>query len=375
MGRLNVLLFHSVLVNRGVERIILWLATRLNKDKYNVSVCILRENAPIVEKFSEQGVEIDVLGMKRYFELSALWKLYNLLKSKKIDILHIHGIRAAIYGRPIARLARVPVILYSVHNKWGGKLHFLLDRLTVPFGDGVFPFSNAVRSFLIDKERIPEKYIKQTIYIGIDIDRFVIEDKSPILEMRKSLGIPEDAPIIGSVGALTVQKGTRYLIEAMPEILKEFPELRYVAVGEGELRKELEELSRNVGVDRNVIFVGARNDIPILLNMFDVFVLPSLWEGLSQALIEAMASAKPAVATNVDGTLEVVEDGVSGILAPPRNPAALAKAIVGLLKDPQKMVEIGSTGRKRVGRYFSVRTMMKNFENLYDQLASDRHGS
>jgi len=374
MGRLNVLLLHSVLVDRGAERVILWLATGLNKDKYKVSVCILREDAPIVEKFREQGVETAVLGMKRRFGFCALWKLYNILKEKRIDILHIHGIRAAIYGRPIARIAGVPVILYSVHNKWGGKLHFLLDRLTAPFGDGIFPFSNAVRSFLIDEEGIPEKYVKQTVHIGIDIDRFVTQDESLTLETRNGLGIPEDAPVIGSVGALTVQKGNRYLIEAMSEMLKEFPELRYIAVGDGELRKELEDLSQNVGVDRNVIFLGARDDIPLLLNMFDVFVLPSLWEGLSQALIEAMAVAKPAVATNVDGTLEAVEDGVSGVLVPPGNPAALAKAIVGLLRDPQKMVKIGRAGRERVERYFSVRTMVNNFESLYDQTANDHYG-
>src|SRR3990170_7315000 len=146
---IRVQLLSSVFVDRGVERIMLWLQQRLPPDRYQVRIASLRSLAPFADRLKASGQDsIDVIGMRHQLDVPALFRLYRYLRRVQPDVLHIHSLRAAIWGRPIARLARVPVILYSVHNKWGGAAHFLLDRWSSRYGDAVIPFSLAVKQHL-----------------------------------------------------------------------------------------------------------------------------------------------------------------------------------------------------------------------------------
>jgi len=168
--RIRVQLLSSVFVDRGVERIMLWLQQRLPPDRYQVRIASLRALAPFADRLKASGQSsIDVIGMRHQLDAAALMRLYRYLRRVQPDVLHIHSLRAAIWGRPIARLARVPVILYSVHNRWGGAAHHALDRWSAAYGDGVIPFSLAVRRYLLDEVGLDPARVAAPVYIGIDL--------------------------------------------------------------------------------------------------------------------------------------------------------------------------------------------------------------
>lgn len=189
--------------------------------------------------------------------------------------------------------------------------------------------------------------------LGIELDRFLAVDHRPA-----------DGPVVGNVARLSEQKGHRYLLEAVPLVLERHPSARFALVGDGELRGELEALAESLGVAGHVEFLGRRDDVPELLATFDVFALPSLFEGLCLAVIEAQAAGVPVVATPVGGIRETVVDGETGLLVPPRDAAALAAAIVRLLDGPEEAARLAASARTRVGR-FSVERMVEATLSLY----------
>jgi len=252
-----------------------------------------------------------------------------------------------------------------VHNRWGGKAHFFFDRLTILFGDGVFPFSEGVRRFLLDEVHLPPKYLKETIYIGIELDRWCITDCNVLQTKRTELGLPENAQVLMSVGALSEQKGLEYSLQAVSQMTGEYPLLQYLIVGDGPLRKSLEALAQDLGLADHVCFLGVRDDVPELMNITDILVLPSLWEGLPQVAVEAMAASTPVVASAVDGVPEVVQDGVTGILIPPRDEVALCGALLEMLRDPGLRVRMGQAGRLRAEHEFSVERMIERYDRVY----------
>ena len=362
----NILLTSSLLNPRGAERMILQLAIRLDKGKYNVKVLCLRKETPFMDEFVEAGVDIRSLGMTRYFQLGPLAELYRFIRREKIDLVHTHLYRDAIYGRVLGKMAGTAAVVSTLHNSyvWRSKAQLLLDRITSHWADKIVAVSDAVRRYAIENEHIPPVKI-MTIYNGIETLGFRIPPRE-VSELKRKLGFSPHELVIGSIGELTRQKGYRYLLESAPAILKEHPEVRFLIAGDGDLKTELKAQAERAGVSQKVSFLGYREDIPAVLNIFDIFVLPSLWEGLPVVLIEAMAAGKPIVASDVDGNVEVIGEKEAGIAVPPRNPGALSEAILALIRTPSRRERMGRKGRERAEKIFDVRIMVRKYEELYD---------
>jgi glycosyltransferase involved in cell wall biosynthesis len=186
--------------------------------------------------------------------------------------------------------------------------------------------------------------------------------------VRRGLDLPPEAPVVGALSRLAWKKGLRHLVEAAPRLLESVPDAHVLIAGDGELRAELERQARSLGVASRVRFLGTRRDPLDLLAAFDVFVLPSVVEGMSNAVLEAMARALPVVATDVGGNPEIVGDGETGFIVPPADPAALAAALGKLLQAPELAREMGAAGRRRVEQRYRVGHMVAAVERLYDEL-------
>lgn len=292
------------------------------------------------------------------------------LKRRGVCLVHSYLFHANLLGTLAARLARVPVALTSKRSldtyarrvdRWACRVgNRLADRVTVP--------AEAVKQHVHQEEGCPLKKIV-VIPNGIDLDR-VDGWASPRWANTRDR-VPSD-PVVGTVGRLSQKKGQEDFLEAGVIVLNQVPQARFHFVGDGPLRMELESRARELGVDGRVRFFGAAMDAPHLLFQMDLFVLPSHMEGMSNALIEAMAAGLPVVATDVGGTPDVVLDGQTGILVPPRNPARLAEAIVTLLKDPERARAMGAAGRARVEGHFTTQTMVTRLEALYRGLLADK---
>ncbi|MFX0197534.1 MAG: glycosyltransferase family 4 protein, partial [Candidatus Hodarchaeota archaeon] len=219
------------------------------------------------------------------------------------------------------------------------------------------------KSVIEERHVLPQKTM--TIQYGVDTGKFYpIRGRT----IRDELGISKEARVLGTVARFTEQKGHQYLIDAAPKIVSAFPDVYFVFVGDGPLRSELHFKVHQLGLDSQVLFLGFRSDVRDLLNAFDVFVLPSLYEGLPNVVLEAMACGKPVIATEVDGTPEAVVQGETGILVPTQDSEALANAIIELLGDRRKVEEMGRRGRERVEMKFSLDSEINKFVELYERL-------
>jgi glycosyltransferase involved in cell wall biosynthesis len=309
-------------------------------------------------------------------DLRAFISIYQLLKRIKPRVVHTHTSKAGILGRWAAYLARVPIIIHTPH---GHVFYGYFNRVLA----GVFILMEKYTSFithkivtLTDKEqeehlqfKIAPKDRFMTIHSGVALEKYSpsIIHRDHIKDLKAQLGLLEDDPIVGTVGRLTPVKGHEYLIKAAGKILNNFPETRFLLIGAGELRGYLEELCGELGVSRNVLFLGWRDDIPALLSLTDIFVLPSLNEGMGRVLVEAMALSKPIVAFRVGGVPNLIQNSENGILIPPRDIDGLAQAITTLLADRDLMEKMGANGKEKVPSY-SAENMTRKIEILYETL-------
>jgi glycosyltransferase involved in cell wall biosynthesis len=210
------------------------------------------------------------------------------------------------------------------------------------------------------------------IYGGTDLDRFRPTFNSSELKFRKDLKISENDKILGVIADLEPRKGHQYLLEAMPRIIEEVPNVKLLLIGNGSLKNKLQELCKELKIENHTIFVGTRNDIEKIIHLIDVSILPSLCgEGLSASLLESMAAEKPVVATDVGGTYELLEHGKNGFLVPPRDSSALAKAIITIIKNRKLAAEMGFEGRKVVKQNFDITIRAKREIELYEKFLAN----
>lgn len=303
------------------------------------------------------------------------------------DVIQTHLLRSLDFlALTLRREPGVRAVFWTVHNamldlradqlpgsqRWllGPKrlAHRTLYRAGGRWADGFIAVSSDVADTVRAAYRPPPGRLA-VIPNGVDIERYAREvDRDAV---RASVGVAADAPLAIVVAKLMTQKGHAVLLDALPGVLERVQALRVVLVGEGELRVAIEERVSGAGLEDSVTFAGNRGDIPQLLAASDVFVLPSLWEGLPMALLEAMASGLPVVATAVSGTREVVEAGRSGILVPPGDAAALGTALIDVLERPELAASLGAAARSRVEDCYSARAQAKRHAELYrSRLAS-----
>jgi len=357
----------------GGQQHLLWLVQKLDKSKFDVEVACEPEGY-LVEELKKINIPVHPISISNRPSLISLKKTYKLLNDTSPAILHTHGGTAGFYGRLATIFNFKGAVIHTYHG-----IHYLnfersllryiytlIDRFLLRFTDCTIcvaqnDFDIGLKSNVVKKDKAV------VIHNGVDFEKFYTHNGN--IDFKIKLKIGNDSIIIGSVGRLHYQKGYEYLIEASGLVLKYFPNAKFVIVGDGELRESLESLAKAKDVFNSFIFMGNQTNIPELLAQMDVFVLPSLWEGLPLVLLEAMAAKKPVVATNVNGIIEIIESEKDGILVAPKDSAALSSAIIRLLKDNELRERLASNGYIKVTSEFSLNRMIEKTENVYIKYA------
>jgi glycosyltransferase involved in cell wall biosynthesis len=365
----------------GVQWMSYELARHLDPARYRAIVCCLYQRGELAERLEAQGIPVFVLRGKSSSNplylgqnLGTVWQLRNLLRSQRVQIAHAHEFYSGTLGRVAARLAGTPVTILMLHNKdrWKRRPHILVDRLLARWTDVIVANSHSVRDYAIPQESL-DPLKTAVVHNGISERRFASVSARRQAK-RTELGLKSQAPVLTVVGRLAKEKGHRYLIEALPAVRALYADVRLLIVGddsslEASTKEDIVQRVKALGLEGSVSLLGQRDDVPDILGATDIFCLPSLWEGFGLVIAEAMAAGRPVVASRIDGIPEVVEDGVTGILVPPRDPRALAEAILELLADPNKAEAMGRAGRERVRKHFTVEAMVLKWDMLYQELA------
>jgi len=354
----------------GAQIHLLQLLRGLDRRAFEPRVFCLIRGGPVAERIRALGIEVDVLGMGSIYGPRALRALPRLVRALRgTAIAHTYLVSANVYGTLAARLAGVPAVVTSRRDtgfsrNW--RLRLVEEWLVNPRVDRVTAVSPAIaREVRAERGLSADKVV--TIPNGVDPAAF--DPALPPREAARSrLGLAGDESALGVIAHLSPVKGHADLLAAMARIVAAVPRARLFVVGDGILRPELEARSRSLGLGDRVIFTGAREDVATILAALDVVVVPSHTEGLSNALLEAMAMARPVVATAVGGNPDAVEAGVTGLLVPPNDPEALAAAVLRLLDHPDEARRLGEAARRRVLADFSLDRMVAGYEALYRSL-------
>ena len=298
----------------GAEMVLYRLLKKLNREKYEPVVVSIIPIVGIGERIEEEGIKILSLNAKFKCNPLIIWRVISIIKKEKPQILHSFLFHANFLGRVIGKLRNVPIIISSIHNEYfGGILREKLLKWTDRFCNITTIVSKGAAERMIDLKVVSKNKLK-VIYNGIDLENFPFRKLEARTKIRKELNIEENKKILISVGRLHEAKGCPYLIKAMKILKEKYPHILLIVLGEGPEGKKIEEQIKELKLEKNILLLGQKENISEYLNASDVFVMPSLWEGLPIALLEAMACGLPVVATRVGGVPEVVEDGKSSFL-------------------------------------------------------------
>ena len=375
--RCNLLYVFDNMEFGGGERVFAQIINRLSSEQYNIMVACL-PTGTFIEKIKGSEAQIKSFDMRNRFNFRVILQLSSLIKRERVDIVHSQGARADFFARIAAKLASAPNVVSTVPMPVEGfdvhpirkLIYIIFSRFSERFVDRFMVVSDALEKIMIEKHGLePQKVVK--IYNGIETDEYCISDEEIAYRrssFRKKSDLGENVPVIGVIGRLVWQKGFKYFIEAIPDVLKEFKDARFLLVGEGELEDELKMKSKKLKLEDKIIFTGFMDDIRDVLASIDIFVIPSLQEGLPVVLLEAMAMKKPIVAANIEGIMEILENSVSGLLVPPRDIKALAEAVINLLKHQDKANQMGLAARRVVEERFGVDTMVQQVKKVYEEL-------
>jgi glycosyltransferase involved in cell wall biosynthesis len=345
---------------RGGEQQVMYLSQALQvHGDDNVIVC--QPHSVLYQRACEAGLPTVALRMRHELDFVAVWRLGCHLRRWRVDILHMHTPHAHTIG--LLACAFAPHVRKVVSRRVDfAPRRSLLSRWKYTFpGVHYVTVSDAVHAVLL-RSGIPPSRV-QTIHSGVDMRRFTHVPLAPPL-------FPAGTRVVGTVGHLAGHKGHGYLLEAIPYLLRSEPQVGVVIAGTGTLRTALEAQAATLDIAERVCFTGFREDILSLIQGFEIFVFPSYLEGLGTSMLDAMALRKPVVAARAGGIPEVVQDGVTGLLVPPRDPAALAQALLYLLRHPEQGRMFGEAGRKRVEQHFTSTHMAARTVQIYQQLTA-----
>lgn len=353
----------------GAEEMVLNLVRHL-PPRFEPVVCCINEAGPIGEEIRKTGTPVTVLGLTP--GLRHPWHVGGVrryLRETKPAIVHTFLLTASLYGRLAAVLEHVPIVIGTEVNIYERKRrhHILAERMLMARTSRVVVSANSVRDFYLSQIHADPAKI-DVVYNAVDWKS--IQPTRSRDEMRASLGIDANAKVAGVIARLTEQKGHRYLFRAMAT--PALDDLQLIAVGDGDLRDVLKEDARALGVASRVHFLGARRDLGDLLAAMDVFVMPSLWEGLPLSMILAMGAGRPVVATAVAGIPEVVQDGKTGWLVPSGSVVGLSQALSEVFSDPPRAAAIARAAREFVLPRFGVDSYVSTVAGLYDRLLAER---
>lgn len=341
----------------------------LDRSRFDPVLYCLSGEGVLLENVRQAGVTVITPGAGRSYRgpdlVSRVAALTRSLRQQKPDIVHTYLLRANLVGSISARLARVPKLMVSKRGcHWRKGLELIGAKVGNALADRIMVNAEAVREFVHANEGCAMDDMV-VIPSGVDTDRFRPLDGDGF---KARLGLPPEHRIVGIVTRMRVRKGVEEFIRAMGQVRRTHPDAHAVIVGEVELDDDLQALVRDLHLDDHLSLLGRRADMPEVYSAFDIFVLSSHDEGMSNAILEAMSVEKPVVATDVGGTGEVVRHQQSGLLVPPKDPEALALAIAQVLADPAQAQAMGKLGRRIVEESFSARSMVRSMERFYVEL-------
>jgi glycosyltransferase involved in cell wall biosynthesis len=354
----------------GVSRLFSWWLPRYDPARFTVSLCGLKRPEPASRLLEEQGIPVRHLGRGR-FDPRILSDLVALAREREAAVLHVHGYAAADFGRLAARRVGAALVLHE---------HFadprmpayqgLADWVLAPLTDRAIAVSGSTRDFLVRERHVPREKVR-LIWNGAPLAEFAPVAREAALAVRRELGLPADALVVGSIGRLSEQKGHRFLLDAAARVLARRSDARVLIVGDGDQMEALRHQAQALGITGAVVFAGHRADVPPLLGALDVFCISSTYEGTPLALFEAMAAGKAIVSTAVDGCREVLEDGVTGLLVPSRDPEALAGALLRCLDDASLRTALAAGARAASARY-DIAECVARMQDLYDEVLAEK---
>jgi len=321
-----------------------------------------------------EGLELVPIASRTEMDLTAAWRLLRVVRRLAPDVIHAHdahGVAMAALALSLGTGARAGVREPALVAARRVDFHLRgnsLSRWKHRQVDCYIAASEAIRQMLL-ADGVPEDRTV-TVHEGIDVEHV---QTAPPVNLHEALWLPHQAPVVGNVAALVPHKGQRHLIEAARLVVRDIPDVRFVILGEGELREQLERQIREYHLEKHVLLPGFRIDVLGCIKGFDLFAMSSVTEGLGTSLLDAMACSRAIVATRAGGIPEVVEDGVTGILTAPRDHAAMAHAIVRLLGDAQARERMGAAGLARVQEHFTVDRMVAQTAAVYSRVARRGH--
>ena len=374
-NRIKILYLYNHLRYGGAEIGLLTTLKYIDRNRFDCSVVSIEKRGAVGEMIEKIGVKVTYLNTDSVlYNLTAIFRVLKILKCQRPDILHTSLFYSNFFGRMAALFLfrGRPVVITEERSMYTEKrfYHILIDNLLERMTDKIIACSRSVIDFTVRQERIPENKF-YLIYNAVDSDRFNVRESKG--EIKKRYHIPETDFVIGTVGSVIPKKGHKFLIEACGDLVKEIPNLKVIIAGGGENRRDLEGLARITGIAQKVQFFDFGNEIPELMKVMDVFVLPSLQEGFPRTLIEAMYMGIAVCASNISGIPEIVRDGENGFLLDPGDPAAITKKIISLYADANLRNRLGSNARKTIESGYLPRDYLESLEGLYSKLC-DRGG-
>jgi glycosyltransferase involved in cell wall biosynthesis len=356
----------------GAENVVLELAKESTKQGYWVAIGSIENrnnlHMELADRAVNEGLKVHIFPCKGRFDPKTIASIQDFIDREQPNILHSHGYKSNFYAWRALSNKRIPWIVTNHGKRVGMKLS-VYNRLNIFFmkkADRIVAVSQSLADEMTKKGISSTKIV--VIDNGINLQRFANLPKNN--DLRKSFGLNGNNTIIGTVGSLTEEKGHVYFIEAARQVIDKNPECRFLIVGDGIQRQFLEKKTADLGLTDKVIFTGSRKDVPEILPTLDAFVLPSLKEGLPMALLEAMASKVPVIATSVGAIPKVIEHGINGMLIPPKNSDVIAEAINTMLSDGNSAKEMAQRGFEKVRDHFSADIMARKYLAIYKELLS-----
>nr|MBI3613030.1 glycosyltransferase [Nitrospirota bacterium] len=372
MGKITVLNLVASTAMGGAEKVILSIAGAIDRTAFDCRYCLfvdLRRPPPELYEMLRSGKnELSTVEIRRPIEAGQLRQLFAVVRKNRPQVLHTHGYRSDFFGLIVARWMGIPTVS-TVHG-WTSatprlRAYEACHRKYLRYFDKVITVSQAIQQTLLESGVPATKLVRLNNAINVgaypegpDGDWF-----------RRELAVGSGTKLIGTIGRLSVEKGLDYFLRAGARIIARDPSVKLVVVGEGPQQKELKALADALGIAASVIFCGYRRDVERIYPALDMFVLPSLTEGIPMALLEAMAFSRPVIASRVGGVPEIIEDGVTGLLVSPKDLEQLTERMWRLLCSPEAGAEMGRRARKCVESRFDTRAWIKTIEGIYRELA------
>jgi glycosyltransferase involved in cell wall biosynthesis len=351
----------------GAETVLAHIADHLDPSHFMSTVGLL-ETGWLSKLLDHLGISYAVFHSDKALDMKLLFALVQHIRRNDVDLVHAHEFSMIVYGAVASRISRVPMIgtIHGKNNYPDRRRRRLGFKLAISLSEYTVTVSKELKGFLCNVLSTPSNKKIITIYNGIDVLKFHPMPKNKSL--MKSLGLRDDQRVVGTVGSLFAVKGLQTLLQAAEKVVRIWPDVRFLVVGDGTEYANLLKLRNELGLDHAVIFTGFREDICEILNLMDIYVCSSTSEGLSLSILEAMACCKPVVATEVGGNPELVENNVSGFLVPVADPVALADRIQMILFDNELQASMGTNGRKIVEESFTLEKMVSRYQALYYEL-------